>query len=421
MINGRITSLRTYWRLAVCVLACSVVLASAPSADRYVAPVEIMRGTIIAEATINGKVKANLIVDTGAGPALVITSRLAQRIRDAQPEPAPDEERSGENSGPVESPLGPGPPKIETLQWGEITARDITPMALDLGFVTERTGIEIDGIIGVGVFGKYITTFDYQGEKVILDDTGDRAKVSAELRAAGADVIPYEIITADQKIVLPVRIGDAPEEKLFILDTGASKLGIFQKSFEAVGQATEAWPRLDGIDVATVMGEHDASVVRVPKIALSRSSVEGVDCTVSDNPLAKPLSWLAGKDVAGLLGYSFLKHFKLTIDYQDKKVYLVAYDPYKEKYPDEYNTIGVGLRLRAGRKVLQIVVPGSPAEGAGIKPKDILLEIDGRRADDMTLEECRLALEGEPGTKVEVTVLRNAKEIRFDVERKNLL
>lgn len=394
------------------------------AADRHVCPVEVMRGSIIARATINGAIKANLIVDTGAGPPLVITSRLAQRIRDLAPESSTGGPQAESESarGLVENPSGPGPPKVETLEWGEITARDIHPIPMDLDFITERMGVEIDGIIGVGVFGKYVTTFDYQDEKVILDDTEDRRKVTSELAAAGADVIPYEILTIDKKIVLPVKIGDAAQEKLFVLDTGATKTGIFLKSFEGLGPARESWPRLDGIDVATVMGKHDASVVLVPGMTVGRSTVGTVDCTVSDNPLAQPLSWLAGgKEVAGLLGYSFLKRFRVTIDYEEKKIYLSAYDPYREKYPNEYNTIGAALRLKAGRKVFLVVIPGTPAEDAGLKVGDVAVRIDGRPADDMTLEDCRLALEGEPGTTVRVTVLRNGREVSFEVPRKKLL
>lgn len=405
------------------IVAC-LLLASALSAvaDRRVCPVEVLRGMVIAEATINGKLQAKFIVDTGAGPPLVITSRLAQRIRDLSLEPERGERGDSGSPGPIENPLGPGPPKVESLRWGEITAGDISPIAMDLGFITERLGLEIDGILGVGLFGKYITTFDYQGERVILDDPGDRKKVSAELAAAGAEVIPYDIITVDKKIVLPVKIGDEPQERLFVLDTGASKTGLFQKSFEGLGPAAESWPRLEGTDVATVLGEHDASVVLVPKIRVGSAAAEAVDCTVSDNPLAQALSWLAGgKEVAGLLGYSFLKRFQVTIDYGDEKIYLVRYDPYREKYPNEYKTIGAALRLKGGRKVVAVVVPGSPAEQYGIEVGDVAVRIGGRRTDDMTLEDCRLALEGDPGTQVAVTILRNGREIELDVPRKKLL
>jgi hypothetical protein len=412
------------WPRLFLVLAVSFVLSGQVrlAADRHVIKVDVLRGSIVTQAAINGKIKANLIVDTGAGPALVISHRLGKEIRELASASGDVEGGHDADSKGEAEVAGSGAPLVETLQWGDMTLKSLSPMLMDLEFVTERLGVRIDGIIGAGAFSKYITTFDYQGGRIVLDDQNDRDGVVSELRRAGADVIPYDIITVDYKIMLPVRIGETGPEKLFVLDTGATKTGLFQSVFDSLGSMTEDWPRLEGVDIATVFGEHDAAVVRAPSLTLGHSEVEGVDCTVSNSPLAQALSWLAGgKEVAGLLGYSFFKRFAVTIDYDQKKVYLARYDPYTEKYPNEYNTVGVSLRLKGNRKIVGVVIPQAPADLAGVKKGDVALRIGGRKTDDMTLEECRSALEGEPGTSVELVLLRNGRELKVDLARKKLL
>src|ERR1043166_7116970 len=75
---------------------------------------------------------------------------------------------------------------------------------------------------------------------------------------------------------------------------------------------------------------------------------------------------------------------------------------------------GVGIRLgpdRAGNYVVESPIPGTPAFEAGIRPGDIILKIDGRATDQMTLKKVGEMIQGEPGTDVTLTVVHeNGKE-----------
>jgi len=89
-------------------------------------------------------------------------------------------------------------------------------------------------------------------------------------------------------------------------------------------------------------------------------------------------------------------------------------DPYTRLLPPEqYRSLqtstsgeltGVGLQITKDEKPgwLRVIAPieGSPAEQAGIQPKDIVLEIDGANTVELTLDEAAARMRGPQGTMV---------------------
>lgn len=69
---------------------------------------------------------------------------------------------------------------------------------------------------------------------------------------------------------------------------------------------------------------------------------------------------------------------------------------------------GIGAELSKENDLLVVVSPisGYPADEAGIRPKDVIAEINGDNTYDMTLTEAVEKIRGESGTLVELTILR---------------
>ncbi|MDK2820459.1 MAG: carboxyl-terminal processing protease [Clostridia bacterium] len=91
--------------------------------------------------------------------------------------------------------------------------------------------------------------------------------------------------------------------------------------------------------------------------------------------------------------------------YLDKETYTSL----KESISGGSNYGGVGLliTLDEEKKVPMVVSPfkGAPAQRAGIKTKDFIINIDGQSTNNMDLETAANLMKGEPGTKVELTIL----------------
>ncbi len=123
----------------------------------------------------------------------------------------------------------------------------------------------------------------------------------------------------------------------------------------------------------------------------------------------------------GTVGFGFLKHFNITIDYEKRRVFL---ENFSGKVVDEpVGEVGIGATYFREVNGIQIydVVPDSSAAQAGVQEGDMLLSIDG---EDLTKQDFRAIdrlLEGKVGTKVKVVTSSRGQVKRYELERKLLV
>src|SRR5271166_5929436 len=78
-------------------------------------------------------------------------------------------------------------------------------------------------------------------------------------------------------------------------------------------------------------------------------------------------------------------------------------------------TLAQGLGLSRGYGVMiRDVLPGSPAEDAGLRPRDILITVDGAEISALPYYNALMYLH-DPTVPVEVTVLRGVQTFQFQV------
>src|SRR6201984_1807521 len=82
------------------------------------------------------------------------------------------------------------------------------------------------------------------------------------------------------------------------------------------------------------------------------------------------------------------------------------YQDYKSKKTDAKADIGAAISKRFGYAAVISVVPGGPADKAGIQGSDIFEAIEGHRTREMSLAGIRALLSGQPGSNVSVSVVR---------------
>ena len=78
---------------------------------------------------------------------------------------------------------------------------------------------------------------------------------------------------------------------------------------------------------------------------------------------------------------------------------------------------GVGMEIGIENDALTVIAPlrETPADRAGIRAGDIVTAVDGKTTIGMSIDEAVLAIRGEIGTPVVLTVLRSGVEEPFDV------
>lgn len=115
-----------------------------------------------------------------------------------------------------------------------------------------------------------------------------------------------------------------------------------------------------------------------------------------------------------------------TLIYGALKGMLSALDPYSQFMdPDTYNEMkietegefgGIGIEITIKDDLLTIISPidDTPAYNVGLKAGDKIVKIDGKITRDLTLIEAVKRLRGRPGTRVDVTVLRESAKKLLD-------
>ena len=93
----------------------------------------------------------------------------------------------------------------------------------------------------------------------------------------------------------------------------------------------------------------------------------------------------------------------------------------REEQHGHYYGVGmtIGPQPRTGKVMVMYPQGGTPAYKAGLRPGDVLIQINDKRVDNATSDEVRDLLRGPKGTKVQITVSREGSDklLVFNVVR----
>lgn len=354
--------------------------------------------------------------------------------------------------------LAPRP--LPRLQLGDWTIHQVQPvLTVDAEVVRRVTDRPVLGLIGHAPLRDHAIWIDYQrglaalvpvDSKITqdserLDDptVGTRSaeglKRSRErmnpLLSPRARAVPFRL-AGDGKIVVRGRVSDpqppsrsAPLE--LIVDTGATKSVLFEDALAGAVRHAERWRTLRGLLAPTLIGSAEARVAMIPEVEIESVAAEGragpplrlrnVDTGVIKSELSGVLSRVTRTRIHGLIGYSFLRHFRVVIDYPERILWLDPIPGGRDDRRFEYSHVGLQLERAEGGARIAAVARGSPAERAGIVPGDHLVALDGRPAAALDLIALARAMEGPPGSAVTLVTRRGAVERTHRLVRRRLL
>jgi carboxyl-terminal processing protease len=85
------------------------------------------------------------------------------------------------------------------------------------------------------------------------------------------------------------------------------------------------------------------------------------------------------------------------------------YKVFKQKKGDGKANIGATVSKRFGYAAIVSVIPGSPADKAGLTAGDIIETVEGLSTHDLSLAAIKNHLAGEPGSRLDMTIIRTRK------------
>src|SRR5712691_7578040 len=99
----------------------------------------------------------------------------------------------------------------------------------------------------------------------------------------------------------------------------------------------------------------------------------------------------------------------------------------REDQKGHYFGVGMTVQPRNGKTIVLVPFNGSPAYKAGIRPGDIIIEVNDHKTDNLSTTEVADMLKGPRGTPVQIVVIRDGVEkpltfniIRDEISRKSV-
>jgi len=146
--------------------------------------------------------------------------------------------------------------------------------------------------------------------------------------------------------------------------------------------------------------------------ALNRHNVSGPDDLVS---LARDVALLLERQVGLSQSATIMEFVTSGAGGLDNYSAYLTGNQLRDVYSQiEGNFVGLGVELKADQGALLIVhvIPGSPAEEAGIREGDRIVAVDGQATSSLSTDEAASLLTGEEGTWVQVTARAPGRQPR---------
>ena len=279
---------------------------------------------------------------------------------------------------------------VDALGVGDATLRKqafiVGPVHAGFGM---SMGKPVDGLIGFEVLARFVTTFDYGTNTVVL-----RTPQTAQPMTQGK-TIPF--VFNGGHVMIDCAIDGFADR--CVLDTG-SRIGVTVLSPFLAAHPSIVPPNAAAIG-ANGFGVGGASLGR-----LGRATVQIAGYTVPDviaDLSTQTQGAFADPYYAGNVGAGVLKRFAVTFDYAHQTVAFVPDAGFAAH--DTYDRSGAFLITQGGKIIVADVRPGTPAASAGLVRGDVLATIDGHDSGTLGLAAVRDLLHGAPGTAVSLHVV----------------
>ena len=249
---------------------------------------------ILLPVFVEGRGPFSFLLDTGAG-ATVVSNELA----DALALPRGEQQDGRGAAGKVTLVKS----QVPSLTVGQETIESLPVSVMDLSFLGRAMGVEVDGALGQSFLRHFAMTLDSATNTLTL-----RRPVPGTERALDEREIAFRWASAEHPhVVVPVLVnGKGPYD--FMLDTGASRTVISLELAAEFGLTPERISQLTA-------GGGNGIVSRVQLGSLSVGAAQQENLAAAAADFLTQLNVELGSKLQGILGYDFLRHYRVTLDY----------------------------------------------------------------------------------------------------------
>ena len=256
----------------------------------------MLEGMMVVEATVNQQ-KGNFFIDTGA-PTLVLNQQ-----------PTVNTQLTGRG---ISEGLIADEVVVQEFHWSGIRKKNVAAFKVDISHLEKISGQNLAGIIGYDILKEVELLVDYHTQTVQL------SPVKAPKTKQPLAIIPFTMQA--HLPVIKVKIGK--KKFRLALDT-ASESNILDKKIlrklDKTLLSNHKIGEIQGVDQQI----KEVQVATIHQTAIRELSFDNMAYLFTDLSHLKSDS---GLYIDGLLGYPFFKQGKLSINYQEKKIYVWEMD-----------------------------------------------------------------------------------------------
>ena len=250
---------------------------------------------ILVPVSVNGQGPFDFILDTGAGTSLLSTE-LAQKLN-VKIIGAKEGQSAG---GKVAVSLA----KVDSLAVGKTCLPDIDVGIVDLSHVGNTVGARIDGDLGYNFIKHFRITIDYRNLEIRFEDP----KRVEQLGRAALTEVPMRLANPAKPLILVDVYANGRGPFQFAIDTGTSTSAITPDLARQLGVTSAP------IGAATTGGAQVAVTAgTLASFQVGGARIENASVVVAD--FFTMLSEVVGAKLDGIIGYSFLRNYKVAFDY----------------------------------------------------------------------------------------------------------
>lgn len=250
---------------------------------------------ILVPVSVNEQGPFDFILDTGAGTSLLSTElakQLGVKIIGA---------KEGQSAG---GKVSVSLAKVDSLAVGETRLPNIDVGIVDLSHVGKTIGAQIDGDLGYNFIKHFRITIDYRNLEIRFDDP----KRVEHFGKAALTEIPMRLANPAKPLILVDIYANGRGPFQFAIDTGTSTTAISPELAEQLGVTSTP------IGAGTTGGAQVAVTAGIlASFQVGGARIENTSVVVAD--FFKMLSEVVGTKLDGIVGYSFLRNYKVAFDY----------------------------------------------------------------------------------------------------------
>lgn len=365
-------------------------------------PFRIGEDAIIVDIVVNGR-KASCLFDTGFSGTVVLSDELNVG-------PSTGTMQLRDFVGQFEAKTV----KVNSLKLGtlNVASQGMEIVQQPIGHMSASYNTHTDGIMGLEAVKDYVLEINVEKQKFIFHPrsydftsrTPDNKKTFlAKMLPIGHNAIEMTVAAANGgKLTLALDTGNA-----FYATTHRDvleRIGLWG-SDKKPSFIRSSW---------VASGPVDSWSAELPQMTIFGVPVEKSVWDIIDLPSSSA-------EGDGTVGFGFLRNFNITIDMDRRRVWFENWTGKVSKDADADVGLTCGFDPLAKRVRVYHVMPGSPAEKAGIQAGDSVLGVDSLEVSNMGVRQLFNLMAGPVGSKVKLALSRNGNLSRYELTREMLV